>query len=158
MTKVARIGMRFAESSSLAWSTASEAWENAGRPPTINHTGALRSGLSRIHHKWSSAQLSPQERQDVVTTLASEINSAIQKRDDFPYLRDKIVRRVAECAFLFKALANASPEPELRNNFLEVSSVSTDEARSRVDGLAHFEPTNNDWSKNKVAAYALRNC
>jgi hypothetical protein len=76
----------------------------------------------------SSAQLSPQERQDVVTTLASEINGAIQKQHDFPYLRDKVVRRVAECAFLFKALANASPEPDLKNNLAEVSRVSQEVA------------------------------
>jgi hypothetical protein len=66
--------------------------------------------------------------QDAVTTLTSEINSAIQKQHDFPYLRDKVVRRVAECAFLFKALANASPEPDLKNNFLEVSRVSQEVA------------------------------
>jgi hypothetical protein len=76
----------------------------------------------------SCAQLLPQERRDVVAALASEINSAIQKQHDFPYLRDKVVRRVAECAFLFKALADASPEPELKNNFAEVSRLSQEVA------------------------------
>src|SRR5260370_21106695 len=72
----------------------------------------------------SSTQLTPQEKQWVVTTLTSEINTAIQKQQSVPYLRDKVVRRVSECAFLFKTLGNASPDPALKKSLAEASDVS----------------------------------
>jgi hypothetical protein len=124
MTTVTGIGLRFAESSLLM----SVSRSRSGKMLVARHRLVIPAlcavGCLVFITSGSSAQLSPQERRDVVATLASEINRAIQKQDDFPYLRDKVVRRVAECAFLFKALANASPEPELKNNFLEVSRVS----------------------------------
>src|SRR6266851_4762851 len=67
-------------------------------------------------------------RQQVVTTLTREINSSIQKQLSFPYLRDKVVRRVAECAFLFKTLGNASPDPEVKKSFAEASDLSQEVA------------------------------
>ena len=76
----------------------------------------------------SSAQLTSQERQQVVTTLTSEINSSIQKQVSFPYLRDKVVRRVAECAFLFRTLADASPDPEVKKSLAGASELSQEVA------------------------------
>jgi hypothetical protein len=128
MSTVTGIGLRFAESSLLM----SVSRSRSGKMLVARHRLVIPAlcavGCLVFITSGSSAQLSPQERRDVVATLASEINRAIQKQDDFPYLRDKVVRRVAECAFLFKALANASPEPELKNNFLEVSRVSQEVA------------------------------
>src|SRR5882762_4124505 len=76
----------------------------------------------------SSSQLASQERQQVVTTLTREINSSIQKQLSFPYLRDKVVRRVAGCAFLFRTLADASPDPEVKKSLAGASELSQEVA------------------------------
>jgi hypothetical protein len=71
-----------------------------------------------------AAQLTPQEKQRVIATLTSEINRAIQKYPSVPEIRDKVVRRVSECAFLFKTLEGASPEPEFKKSLADASDVS----------------------------------
>jgi uncharacterized lipoprotein YehR (DUF1307 family) len=76
----------------------------------------------------SSAQLTRQEKEQAITTLSSEINRSIQKQLSFPYLRDKVVRQIAECAFLFKTLENASPDPEVKRSFAEASDLSQEVA------------------------------
>jgi hypothetical protein len=76
----------------------------------------------------SSSQLTPQEKEQAVTTLSSEINSSIQKQLSFPYLRDKVVRRVAECAFLFKTLEDATRDPKVKKSFAEASDLSQEVA------------------------------
>jgi hypothetical protein len=70
-----------------------------------------------------SSQLTAQERQQAVATLTREINNSIQKQMNFPYLRDKVVRRVVECAFLFKTLEDASPDPEVKKSLAGASDL-----------------------------------
>src|SRR5438874_1844353 len=71
----------------------------------------------------ADAQLTPQEKQQVVARLTNETNKAIQKYQSVPGLRDKVVRRVAECAFLLGTMGKSSPDAELKKTLADVSGV-----------------------------------
>lgn len=76
----------------------------------------------------SGAQLTPQEKQRVVAALTNEINKAIQKYQSVPDIRDRVVRRMAECAFLLGTMGKSSPDPELKVTLADVSGVSLEVA------------------------------
>jgi hypothetical protein len=52
----------------------------------------------------AGAQLAPQEKQLAIASLTSEINRAIQRRQTTPNLREKVVRRICECMFMYRVL------------------------------------------------------
>jgi hypothetical protein len=118
----------------------------------------------------AGAQLTPEEKQRVVATLTSEINRTIQKYQSVPEIRDKVVRRVSECAFLFKTLGGASPDPELKKSLADASDVSLevmvllaaampmDRYKAIVNGAHDFIIQMSKRQDRKELSLLLRNC
>lgn len=67
-----------------------------------------------------------QNNQNRSTELATEINRAVQKRATSPDLKDKVIRRISECAFIYGTLSKVGPDTETKQKLSEAADISLD--------------------------------
>jgi hypothetical protein len=86
----------------------------------------------------ASAQLTKQDKQSIATTIATEINRAVDKHREIVDLREKVIRRLAECAFMFGAMSRnpevATRNAEERQRVADVAEISIEVATRITDG------------------------
>ena len=86
-------------------------------PKTLLLIAALSINVS-----FAYGQLSGPEKQRAIASLTDGIETAIRKYEsETPTIREKVVGRMSECAFLFKTLGSASPDAELKKSMAVAS-------------------------------------
>ena len=89
----------------------------------------------------AKAQVTKQEKFDIVTKTTSEINRAIKNHRGGNELREKVVRRLAECSFLYSDMvrygdkSQAAPDKEIKAKVADASEISSEVMISLAAGF-----------------------
>jgi hypothetical protein len=79
--------------------------------------GALSALL--ISPRFASAQIADRDATWAVMDVVTTINSAIDENKDSPDLREKAVRRLAECSLMYGGLSTLTSNAETKKNYVE---------------------------------------
>jgi len=69
-------------------------------------------------------RLLPEEKRSIAAALATEINLAINKRQGVIGLREKVIGRIAKCAFLYGVISKQAADLELKSSSSTAADVS----------------------------------
>ncbi len=92
----------------------------------------ISAGMPLVILEPASAQLSIQEKQRIASTIAAEINRAIdQHQKERVALREKVISRLIQCGSLFATMAKQLDDPEAKKRIQDVV-----EAKERIQDVA----------------------
>src|SRR5260221_3198767 len=92
----------------------------------------ISTGMPLVILEPASAQLSIQEKQRIASTIAAEINRAIdQHQKERVALRKKVISRLIQCGSLFATMAKQLDDPEAKKRIQDVV-----EAKERIQDVA----------------------
>ena len=74
----------------------------------------------------SSSSFAQLNRDVIVGRLSAEINRAIDKNPKKLELREKVIRRIAECAFIYGVMSKNMPEADIKKHFRDAADINLD--------------------------------
>ena len=91
--------------------------------------GALSALLISPH--LASAQIADRDATWAVLDVVATINRAIDESKDDTALREKAVRRLAECSLMYGGLSTQTSNPETKKNYVQ-AQVATSEVEATI--------------------------
>jgi hypothetical protein len=116
-----------------------------------------------------SAPLTSAQKQEITSTLATSIKTAIAKHSQVPGIRQKVLTRVIQCSLIYGVLLEHVSEIEAKNALADASEVTRQVFLQLVEGMPmeDFERivdaagqlvVKMDWNDKKQKVLLLRNC
>ena len=137
--------------------------------------GLLLAGYLLIPPRFAHAQLAEGDTKWAVMDVTSAINSAIDESKEAVELREKIVRRFAECSLMYGGLSTLASDAEAKKKYVQVQLATMQiesaianplqsEKRLEIEEAARnsvalmLRTLNAQRDKDKEVGPFLRNC
>jgi hypothetical protein len=100
--------------------------------------GLLLAGYLLISPRLAHAQVAEGENKWVLLDITAVINTALGESKEGVELREKVVRRFAECSLMYGGLATLASNAEAKKNYVQ-AQLATMEIESRISGPLQSE-------------------